>query len=64
MFPNVAAPAAPTSLLLLLLLPWLLLLLLQVWPGEVVYPSYLGDKAAPWLNSQLQAMYDQVPFGE
>jgi hypothetical protein len=52
------------SLLLLFLFLLLLLLLLQVWPGEVVYPSYLGDKAAPWLKSQMQVMYDQVSFGE
>jgi hypothetical protein len=37
---------------------------LQVWPGEVVYPSYMGDKAAGWLKSQMKNMYDQVPFGE
>jgi hypothetical protein len=62
-----SAAAALTKLLrllLLLLLFLLLLLLLQVWPGEVVYPSYLGDKAAPWLKSQMQVMYDQVSFGE
>lgn len=34
----------------------------QVWPGEVVYPSYLGDTAAAWLKSQMKNMYDQVPF--
>lgn len=36
--------------------------LLKVWPGEVVYPSYLGDKASKWLKSQMQNMHDQVPF--
>lgn len=35
-----------------------------MWPGEVVYPSYLGDTAAAWLKNQMKNMYDQVPFGE
>lgn len=35
-----------------------------MWPGEVVYPSYLGDTAGAWLKSQMKNMYDQVPFGE
>lgn len=29
-----------------------------------MYPSYLGDKAAKWLKSQMQSLHDQVPFGE
>jgi hypothetical protein len=45
-------------------LPLLLSVWLQVWPGEVVYPSYLGDTAAAWLKSQMKNMYDQVPFGK
>lgn len=36
----------------------------QVWPGSVFFPSYLLPKTTDWLKRQMQAMYDQVPFGE
>jgi hypothetical protein len=36
----------------------------QVWPGSVFFPSYLQSKTNKWLKRQMQAMYNQVPFGE
>jgi alpha-glucosidase (family GH31 glycosyl hydrolase) len=40
----------------------LLLLLLQVWPGQAVYPDYLHPNISNWLTPQLAAFNAQVPF--
>lgn len=36
---------------------------LQVWPGESVYPDYLSaPNITSWLTKELKQFYDQVPF--
>jgi hypothetical protein len=36
----------------------------QVWPGEAVWPDYLGNaNTSKWLTEQVAHFYKQVPFG-
>lgn len=38
-------------------------MLLQVWPGETVYPDYLSNpNTTKWLTKQLRRFYQQAPF--